>query len=181
MLPAYSGFFLNPKSFSQFHSSKKAPVIPPSKPNPPTFPLLQSSLIITLLNPLHTPKPRNPTLTPNLHPRFQLCIMQTHIIHRAHPRNTQPRKPAAASVHQRATVLAKVVCHCVAAGNSGGAGVGAKGGFAAEVGERRVLDDEGGGEDAGGEFAAVEAVADEHLGEVLAFDWLCLWQKKVSY
>ena len=48
------------------------------------------------------------------------------------------------------------------------------------MGERRVFDDESGGEDAGGEFAAVEAVADEHLGEVLAFDWLLL-AKMVSY
>ena len=40
------------------------------------------------------------------------------------------------------------------------------------MGHGRVFDYEGGGHDRGGEFAAVLAVADEDLGQVVAFDWL---------
>lgn len=45
-------------------------------------------------------------------------------------------------------------------------------GFSTQVGQGRVFDDKRGGEDAGGQFSAVEAVAYKDLGEVFAFDWL---------
>lgn len=92
---------------------------------------LQRSLILTLLDPLHTPNPSSFTLTPNLHSGFELCIVQTHIIHNAHSRNTQSRESRTPSVHQCSTVFAKVVCHCVAAGDGVAAGISAQRGFSA--------------------------------------------------
>lgn len=42
------------------------------------------------------------------------------------------------------------------------------------MGEGGIFDYESGGEDRGGQFSAVVAVADEDLGYVFALDWLCL-------
>jgi hypothetical protein len=78
------------------------------------YPSSQRRLILRLLNTLHTPKPINPTLAPNLHSGLKLRIVQAQVINRTHSRKRKPREPRASSIHQRSTDLAEKVCHCVA-------------------------------------------------------------------
>lgn len=55
-------------------------------------PFLQRRLILRVLDPLDTTKPRNPVLAPNLHSGLQLRVVQAQIIDRAHSRKREPRE-----------------------------------------------------------------------------------------
>lgn len=107
-----------------------------------------------------------------LDPRLQLGLVQLKIINRPDSHDEIPWEPSADSIHQRAALGAEVVLHRVACGD---------GVVLREFGELLAATDVLGGglfdyevacEHGGGDLAAVCAVTDERVDEVLAFSGL---------